>query len=344
MDVQNKKQKLEGELLWEDLHQNGYVLVKNVVKKDRCEEILTEFFDYLEFLQPEFIREDRETWDSDNLPIRTRGLLQHFNCGFQPHAVHARSACLPVFESLFPNKELTCSFDGTSFAPRPKAFKFKDIESWEKQARQKENLHIDQTSEGLISIQGGLAVVDQPIDCKVFVVIPGSHLYHEEIMKIQLKYRLEDDKEKNIKRKNDLSIWYDEQWLIMNDEMLDFIESKGLKRTRIEMSQGDLVLWDSRSIHSSADFTRQSIPGSYRLQVFVSFAPRVPDGPEYDKEIEKRKKAFAEGRTSKHSAQQIRLFSKQPRIYKKPTKTFMKLPSYSEMTEKEQKFHGLVKY
>jgi hypothetical protein len=155
---------------------------------------------------------------------------------------------------------------------------------------------------------------------------------------------LKDDKEKGIKRKKDLSIWYDEQWLIMNDEMLDFIESKGLKRKRVEMSQGDLVLWQSRSIHSSADFTRQSIPGSYRLQVFVSFAPRVADGPDYEKEIEKRKKAFAEGRTSKHSAQQIRLFSKQPRMYKKPTKTFAELPSYDGMTEKEQKFHGLIPY
>jgi ectoine hydroxylase-related dioxygenase (phytanoyl-CoA dioxygenase family) len=346
---------------WEDLRTKGYCVVKSVVSVERCKELENEFFDYMENLQPKFKRNDQTTWTNELLPTRTRGLLQHYAVGTQAHAVHARTECLPIFQALFPEQELTCSFDGTSFAPRPKVFKFADLKDWENKQRQKEAVHIDQTTEGFCSIQGGLALVDQPLDSKVFVVMEGSHHHHEKIMQIQKERRVREkeeilaqismntpEKKKLLAKlrqypKGDVPVWYDENWLIMTDEMMDYLEQENITRKRISLDTGDLVLWDSRCVHASADFTKRSIPNSYRLQVFVSFAPRLPNGVEYDREIKKRTNAFFSGRTSKHSAQILRLFPIAPRTYGK-RETLESVYSYEELTEEEKKFHGLIHY
>ena len=332
-----------GEAIWDELTRNGYCLLKGVVEKEKCDEIADKFFDYMEYIQEDFKRDDKTTWTQDILPIRTRGLLQHYGVGVQEHAVMARMAVKPVFETLYPNEQLTCSFDGTSFAPRPKVFKFANLQDWKLKHLEVEKVHVDQTTKGCTSIQGGLALVDQGENCKVFVVVPGSHHIHEEIMKIRQKNKQEKSKALK-KQRVELPLWDNEQWLIMDEEMEALLAEKGLKRVRVPMEKGDFVLWDSRCVHSSADFTKQCGQDDYRLQVFVSMAPRIKDPVAYEKEVEKRKKAFHDCRTSKHSARELRLFPKNPRAYVPDTRQLCTPRPAKDLTEEALKLHGLLKY
>lgn len=350
--------------LLEALHRDGYVVVKNAVSKQDCETIQTEFFDYLEKLVPGFHRNDRSTWTSKILPNRAHGLIQQYRVGTQAHAVHSRTAVKPVFDALYGNQELTCSFDGTCFAPCPSRFHFNNLEDWKEKTYKFESIHIDQTSEGFKSVQGGLAVVDQSENGKVFMCMPGSHKYHKEIMTMHQKdceaerKRLEEivdqaqkkqktETAKLKKMPKSFPLWKEDNWLIMTDEMKAFLKKRGLERIRVPLKQGDVVLWDSRTVHYSSDFTRACNRLEYRLQVFVSFAPRLR-GEAYEAEIKKRQQGWKEGRTSHCQAQQLKFFSMAPRTRSQEDKdkvnSMNPVESFNELTLEEKKFHGLVKY
>jgi hypothetical protein len=105
------------------------------------------------------------------------------------------------------------------------------------------------------------------------------------------------------------------------------------------MKAGDFVIWDSCKVHSSTEFTKDSPKEEYRLQVFVSMLPKIQDEQLYEAEMERRIKDFAEGRTSKHTADVLRYFDLVPRV--SSTATFQPSIPYRGMTEDEEKLHGL---
>ena len=144
------------------------------------------------------------------------------------------------------------------------------------------------------------------------------------------------------KQRVELPLWDNEHWLIMDEEMEALLAEKGLKRVRVPMEKGDFVLWDSRCAHASADFTKECEEDVYCLQVFVSMAPRIEDHVAYEKEIEKREKAFNECRTSKHSARELRLFQKTTKT--SDIRQLCAPRPARHLTDEELKLHGLLKY
>jgi hypothetical protein len=188
-------------------------------------------------------------------------------------------------------------------------------------------VHIDQTTPGFISVQGGLAVTSQAENEHVFLCIPGSHVHHEELLTIWEKA--------NPGKKPEL------HWEIMIPEQLTFLRSKGLEMRRVPMNAGDFVLWDSRTVHSSAPYCADAPLSAMRLQIFVCMRP-VTELSEKERKV--RREAYESGRVSKHSADQIRLFGKQPRMYSqedKATHEKMKVPPSVELSEEEKLVYGL---
>lgn len=379
--MSEKRQKgveYDREFIMKELKENGYVVLKNVVSAEKCEEIKNDFLEYMEKLEPDFKKDDKSTWTNDVLPFRTRGLLQHFKVGTQPHAVKARDAVKHVFETIWETDKLLTSFDGTSFAMKPKVCKMKNLQDWIEKTEKVDPIHIDQTTEGFSSVQGGLAVVNQSENCKVFLVVPKSHLYHHRLMRIAQKEQLVKTKEKydqvlkemnqvvaemekertaeldskydKLEKKKkvlekEIPMWNDTHWLILSENMKESLKRKGLKRVRVPMEAGDFVLWDSRCVHSSSDFTKEADPTEFRLQVFVSMAPVPADAKVYKKEIEKRKKYWEKGVTTKHSAQILRPFPLKPFVHAgQKIADFTKIESYNELTPEQQKLHGLIAY
>lgn len=303
---------------------DGYAVIPNYVDEENCELINTYFWDYMETLNPLLKREDKTTWTTLNLPANTRGLIQHYNCGFQKHAVHARKLLAPLFEHLHGTDKLVSSFDGTSFSRKPKNHKYKDLEDWSIRGWETDAFHIDQTTEGFKCVQAGLAVIEQDEDSHVFICVPGSHLYHEEIMKLNGGFKKGD-------------------WLVMNDETKAFLKSKNLELKRIALEKGSVVCWDSRTAHSSSGYCKTSNPETTRLQVFVCMAPASNDKQIFNLEFEKRNKGYEEGRVSRHNPITVSLFPKNPRLYA-PAQMKFNIPKSIELDEEEKKLHGLLSY
>jgi hypothetical protein len=318
----------------EQLSENGYVVIEDFISPEDCTEINSLFWDYMESLtaivdpqgtsQTIVDRNDKKTWLTKNLPLNTRGLIQHYNVGFQKHAVMTRTLLKPIFEGLYGTPNLLTSFDGTSFSRKPKTHKYKDLQDWAYKCWTKDAIHIDQTTEGFKCIQSGVSIIDQDPCGHVFICVPGSHAYHKEIMSLNGGFTKGD-------------------WLIMNEDTKKFLRDKGLELIRVPLKAGSVVLWDSRTVHSSSGYCRSSDPDVSRLQIFVCMLPIPEDQDVYEKEIKKRIKAYNEGRVSRHNPRTISLFGRNPRTYGSEVRDF-NIPKSAPLNDDEQKLHGLVRY
>ena len=317
--------------LAKQFHENGYVVIEGIIPREECKQIIGLFWDFIEGLNPNLSRRDQTNWmDPFEWPINTRGLIQHYNVGFQKFTVKARNYVKNAFAMLYGTDELISSFDGVSFSKRPKMYKFQNIEDWHKKKWDKDEVHVDQTHKGFRCVQGGAAIVNQFEEGHVFVCIPGSHLHHDELVD-----RIAENAPKVL----------NEDWYKIDGSDKTWIKKKGLDIMRVPMKSGSVILWDSRLIHSSTSWCRSStqkmfIP--YRLQIFVCMKP-ADCLTEVDKV--KRNKAYIEGRTSRHIPDNITLFGKNPRMYG-PVSNYAKLkvPKSCELTDDEKKLYGLIDY
>lgn len=63
---------------WRDeLFQNGYVVIKNAIPKERCNHYIEKMFQWLESFPFGFDRNDRSTWTDRHLPEHIKGGMYH---------------------------------------------------------------------------------------------------------------------------------------------------------------------------------------------------------------------------------------------------------------------------
>ena len=304
------------------LEEDGVFVIENVLEQEFMDEVKTEIFAAMKVIsEGKFDPENKETWQKKNLPPNSRGLFQHYGIGTQKFAVRVRANAKPVFETFYGTEELLTSFDGLSFEPRPRQFRFKSVADWN--ATQNETLHVDQTSAGFKCMQTGISLEDQGLDSRTFVCIPKSHLRHTEVMNFMCGEE-----------------WPSSNWLPLNEKLMEYLGNP--KPVRVPLKAGSMVCWDSRTIHASASPCKTLAPESYRLQIFVCMKPIPTDKILYKKEQEKRAKYIAMGRTSRHTPVPIAVFGAAPNSY--DGRKFPKLEPYLEMDDAEKKMHGLMPY
>jgi ectoine hydroxylase-related dioxygenase (phytanoyl-CoA dioxygenase family) len=315
-----------------EFEENGYLIIPDVISKDSLKEINDLFWDYIEELSPKLSRDDSSNWmDQHKWPINTHGLIQHYNVGFQKFTIETRNHVKKVFEMIYGTDRLITSFDGVSFTKRRKVYKYKDLKDYQNNKWEKDQLHIDQTIPGLRCIQSGACIIDQNEDSHVFVCIPGSHKYHEQLLS-------------KMDTKTKASNWY-----ILSQEDKVFMRENGLNITRVPMKAGSVVIWDSRTVHASTGFCRSSLKYEsdipYRLQIFVCMKPLDDDSQISPKERQRRIKAYLEGRVSRHIPDQIELMTKSPRKYGNLSDyDTLNIPESYCMSDQERKLHGLIDY
>ena len=151
--------------------------------------------------------------------------------------------------------------------------------------------------------------------------VPGSHKYHEDIVKTVPKKYIHSE------------------WYKFLDDNKEFMKEKDLKMKRIPMKAGSVILWDSRLAHSSTGWCKDAKKNN-RLQVFVCMKPASCLSPE---EIKLRQKAYTAKRASRHLPDHISLFAMNPRYYG-PISGYIEynIPESCEMSETEKKLHGLI--
>lgn len=277
------------------LNKHGYAVVSGVARPEQIEHCKSLMWDYLESIpNTQVKRDDIKTWGipGDWLPSETNGILHGFGFGQCDFMWYLR--LLPevrsVFSAIWETDDLLVSFDGGNvFRPWKYNREWLTDGGW---------YHVDQNgtkadSIGRVCVQGLVTLTDVTEDSGGLVVIPGSHLKHTEMCK----------RSKVAKSMGDFVP------VPVDDEIL----KDGAKL--ICAQAGDLILWDSRTVHCNtpaltallgADATNlngdriASSDQPWRLIRQVGYVCMTPAKMASVEILEKRKDAFVNNISTSH--------------------------------------------
>jgi ectoine hydroxylase-related dioxygenase (phytanoyl-CoA dioxygenase family) len=142
--------------------------------------------------------------------------------------------------------------------------------------------HIDQSpnKRGLHCVQGIINLCSSGPDDGGLVVYPGSHLLNDEFFDAHPNSALKQ-------LRNDI-------YLFPKDE-LEWFEQRGLQPHKVCAELGDLILWDSRTIHYGADATEAG--KHIRTAIYATYMPACLAKEE---QLEKKRKVFDEFGSTSH--------------------------------------------
>ena len=263
----------------EYLNEQGFVVFANALKTDQAAHAVTLLWDYLEELGTGIKRDDPSTWDSDRWPTAVHGgILPSYGIGHSAAQWYIRDAgsVQDCFAAIWETDDLLVSFDGVSIW-RP----------WTYNANWKTNtgnswLHIDQHPigrPGKHCVQGLVNLLPSSPITGGNVVVPGSHKRFEHIPE-QYSERL---------ARIHPSI---DHFRFPNDDP----QLADTQPIMAHMEPGDLMLWDSRTIHCSSHGTGTPDNDTDLLRA-ASLICMMPRSKSNAKTIELRKQAV-EKRTS----------------------------------------------
>ena len=257
------------------LEEQGYAVVAHALTEEQAGIALEKLWDYLENLGTGVDRDDPETWHDNRWPTAVHGgILPSHGIGHCEAQWFIRDIpnVKASFAQVWDTDDLLVSFDGVSIW-RPWTYN----EDW----RTNEGtswLHIDQHPigrPGKHCVQGLVNLIESTPATGGNVVVPGSHRLFENIPE-QYTDRL---------ARIHPSI---DHFRFPNDDpgLVDF------QPIMAHLYPGDLLLWDSRTIHCSAP--AQEVPTNdrdlLRAVSLVCMMPRAKSNPET---IEQRKSAVA---------------------------------------------------
>lgn len=256
------------------LSDNGFVIFGNVLSQEEADQSLELLWDYLEQLGTGIDRSDVDTWGNDRWPTAVHGgILPSYGIGHSSAQWFIRD--VPNVKACFAqvwddDDDLLVSFDGVTLW-RP----WTHNESWKTNAGNSW-LHIDQHPigrPGKHCIQGLVNLLPTSPETGGNVIVPGSHRLFEHIP------------EQYAERLGRIHPSID-HFRFPNDDP-NLTENQPVM---CHMEAGDMLLWDSRTIHCSAPSleTPSFNDRLLRAASLICMMPRSKSNPQV---IEKRKQA-----------------------------------------------------
>jgi ectoine hydroxylase-related dioxygenase (phytanoyl-CoA dioxygenase family) len=293
---------------WVD--QYGVAVVKGVLDKDEIKDMRDGMWSYLEHTTQKFEKpikkDDPSSWvEYQKLYPKHSMLLQQYQVGHSKFVWNIREnpRVVDIFSKIWSTKpeDLLTSFDGASFHFPPE----ETNRGWYRQTW----YHTDQSylRPEFECIQSWVTGYDVDEGDATLAFMEGSNKYHREFQEVN-----------NI---NDKSDWYKH-----SSEEQKFYEDKGCGEKRIKCKAGDMVFWDSRTIHCGTEAVRMRDKPNLRNVVYVCMTPREKVT---DANLRKKMKAFNELRMTSHWPHKPKLFPKNPRTYGGP------LPNVTEIEKPE---------
>ena len=284
------------------LNHYGVCIYKNILNEEECNRLnfgIASTFEHLtsNYNIP-FKINDQKTWRSLSSLNPKHGMLHQHYIG---HAqclwdVRTNQKIIDVFSSLYGTKDLLVSFDGLSFSCPPEVTNL----GWQRDKW----FHCDQsfTKSEDCCIQGYVNGFDANEKDSSLCVLLGSNHYHQE-------YR-------NTFNINDKEDWY-------KFDNVDFYLNKGCYEHRLITKKGDLVLWNSKTIHyGGAPIKRRKIQ-NFRTCAYISYMPK---NSATQKDLIKRQNIFSKLRMTSHWANKPKMFPEHPRTYGKEVEKINPLP------------------
>lgn len=142
-------------------------------------------------------------------------------------------------------------------------------------------LHSDQgpNKDGLRAIQGFVALTDQNSSTGGFQVMPGSHHLHGEWV---------------------TSRHFDSDFCLLEQAQPEREVLRGLPQQLVSCQAGDLVLWDSRTVHCNTHAeTPPTSPVGELLRVAI-YVCHIPTSQATTRDLELRRTAYERGLSCNH--------------------------------------------
>ena len=233
-----------------DLQEKGYAVVKNAIPKGRAVAYQQKAFDWITSFGTELDISKPDTWIKENLPIQSK--INTFYGYSLPHEKFVWDArmepgVITAFEALWGTDELLVSFDTVNITfPNRKDVPRKP--AWE---------HVDQSPlrRGLHCVQGIINLSNAGPEDGGLMVLPGSHKLVEEFFDTE----------------TDRKTWDPKDNYLFSAEQLAWFTAKGIKPHKVCAEPGDLIVWDSRTIHYGAEPTEKS--NTIRTVIYAAYTP-----------------------------------------------------------------------
>ena len=257
----------------EYLEREGYVVLKETLTKQQAGKTLNLLWDYLEELDTGIDRKDPKTWDDDRWPTAAHGgILPSYGIGHSKSQWYLRSIpnVKKAFAKIWGTEDLLTSFDGVSLW-RPwninPQWKTESGQTW---------FHIDQhpiSRPGKQCVQGLVNLLPTSEEIGGNVMVPGSHKFFKNIPQ---------EYEERLAR---LPLGVDHFRFPNDDPKLS-----SQKPIMCHMEVGDMLLWDSRTIHCSNSGTSLS-KGTKELVRAASLICMMPKEKSNPEVIKRRREA-----------------------------------------------------
>ncbi|GAM40715.1 hypothetical protein TCE0_039r13277 [Talaromyces pinophilus] len=251
-----------------DLRDNGFAVIKGAIPRERALGYQQKARQWLKsFGNDKLDFENPDTWVSKNLPVQsTINTFSAYAVAHEKFMWDARlePGVIDAFARIWGTDELIVSFDSLNITfPNRKDVARKG--SWE---------HVDQSPlrRGMHCVQGIINLSTAGPEDGGLVVYPGSHKYLEEYLST----------------KTDPSTWESKDLFWFRPEQLAwFQEEKGIQPHKVCADIGDLIVWDSRTIHYGAEQTEAS--NTIRTVIYAAYSPYKLASPET---LKRKKEVF----------------------------------------------------
>ena len=257
------------------LDEHGFVVIRNALTATQTNTALGLLWDYLEGLGTGIDRHDVNSWDDDRWPTAVHGgILPSYGIGHSSAQwfIRDQQAVQDSFAAIWEDNDLLTSFDGMAIW-RP----------WTHNANWRTNdgptwMHIDQHPigrPGRHCVQGLVNLIDSSQATGGNVMVPGSHKRFEAI---PADY---PDRLARIHPSIDHFRFPKQDPLLADTQPI-----------QAHLKAGDMLLWDSRTIHCSSPGTETPPDNKQLLRAasLVCMMPRAKSNPEV---LSQRKEAVA---------------------------------------------------
>ncbi|KAH7028758.1 uncharacterized protein B0I36DRAFT_324529 [Microdochium trichocladiopsis] len=200
---------------------------------------------------------DPATWTKANLPVQSKiNTFHSYGVAHEKFMWDARMepGVLDAFATIWGTDELLASFDSLNVT-LPNRTDVPRKGAWE---------HVDQSPlrRGLHCVQGILNLSPSGPEDGGLVVYPGSHALNEVFFDTQ----------------TDSATWNPLDRFLFDKEQLAWFAAHGSTPLKVCADVGDLILWDSRTIHYGAEPTERS--SQIRTVIYAAYTPARLASPE----------------------------------------------------------------
>lgn len=271
-----------------DLETKGWAVVPSLFSPQECDQLLFDQWTALEAatlgeLNPHWSKEEWAAMKADELPPHQHGIMTGWRLNHcEPvRRVRRDPRCLFVFASLYGTDQLCGSLDRINFKFPGRLYR--SVKPWP---------HVDQNPRrlGRVTVQSYVTMMDAPEDAPSNRLYEGSHALFAE----RWAYR----------RTGDTS-----DWTTLSEE-----EAAALERVcplvKPVLRKGDMLLWDSRTVHSPCEGTSRE--GRYVIYLCYN---RWWDKTGDARAMLDKQRAFLDCRATSHSPLPQKCFPNKPRQY-----------------------------